>query len=209
MSVLVIRLAQRSFVGSQRARRRSRCRHGCIRPGSCSGRGRLELDDTVCHTLVRDVIPKNKLEELLGNSGIDNDTVVVLSGDNNNWFAAWAFWQLKLLGHEDIAVHGRRPKEMAGGRKGAQHRLAECIQRKPTKPKTRTTRCAPSSPKCRRPWKKKSAALVDVRSPAEFTGEILAPPGLPNVPAGRSHPRREEHALGQAGQRRRHVQEPG
>src|SRR5438045_304397 len=64
----------------------------------------------LCDTLVRDVIPKNKLEELLGNSGIDNNTTVVLYGDNNNWFAAWAFWQLKLYGHDDVRI-------MDGGRK--------------------------------------------------------------------------------------------
>ena len=71
----------------------------------------------LCDTLVRDVIPKNKLEELLGNSGIDNDTVVVLYGDNNNWFAAWAFWQLKLYGHKDVRImDGGRKKWLAEGR---------------------------------------------------------------------------------------------
>ena len=71
----------------------------------------------LCDTLVRDVIPKNKLEELLGNSGIDNDTVVVLYGDNNNWFAAWAFWQLKLYGHNDVRImDGGRKKWLAEGR---------------------------------------------------------------------------------------------
>ena len=63
----------------------------------------------LCDTVVRDVIPKQKLEELLGASGISNDTTVVLYGDNNNWFAAWAFW----------------PKEMARGRQGAEHRNAQ------------------------------------------------------------------------------------
>ena len=71
----------------------------------------------LCDTLVRDVIPKNKLEELLGNSGIDNNTTVVLYGDNNNWFAAWAFWQLKLYGHENIRImDGGRKKWLSEGR---------------------------------------------------------------------------------------------
>src|SRR5690349_24401799 len=64
----------------------------------------------LCDTVVRDVIPKNKLEELLGASGISNDTTVVLYGDNNNWFAAWAYWQLKLYGHQDVRI-------INGGRK--------------------------------------------------------------------------------------------
>ena len=48
----------------------------------------------LCDTVVRDIVPKAKLEKLLGGSGITPDTTIVLYGDNNNWFAAWAFWQL-------------------------------------------------------------------------------------------------------------------
>src|SRR5205807_2617707 len=64
----------------------------------------------LCDTLVRDIVPVNKLEELLGATGIDNKTAIVLYGDNNNWFAAWAFWQLKIYGHDDVRI-------MDGGRK--------------------------------------------------------------------------------------------
>src|SRR5678815_523783 len=71
----------------------------------------------LCDTLVRDVIPKAKLEELLSNSGIANDTTIILYGDNNNWFAAWAFWQLKLYGHQDVRImDGGRKKWLAEGR---------------------------------------------------------------------------------------------
>src|SRR5687768_6394888 len=71
----------------------------------------------LCDTLVRDVIPKDKFEELLGGSGIDNNTTVVLYGDNNNWFAAWAFWQLKLYGHQDVRMmDGGRKKWLAEGK---------------------------------------------------------------------------------------------
>jgi thiosulfate/3-mercaptopyruvate sulfurtransferase len=64
----------------------------------------------LCDTLVRDIVPMKKLEELLGKTGIDNNTAIVLYGDNNNWFAAWAFWQLKIYGHADVRI-------MDGGRK--------------------------------------------------------------------------------------------
>src|SRR6476619_3065830 len=64
----------------------------------------------LCDTIVRDVIPKANLEALLSASGIGNDTTVVLYGDNNNWFAAWALWQMKLYGHQDVRL-------MNGGRK--------------------------------------------------------------------------------------------
>ena len=58
----------------------------------------------LCDTLTRNIIPAGKLEELLGSSGISNDTTVILYGDNNNWFAAWAFWQLKVYGHRDVRL---------------------------------------------------------------------------------------------------------
>src|ERR1700681_226128 len=75
-------------------------------PGAAGWNWATEL----CDTLVRDIVPAKKLEELLGKSGIDNKTTVVLYGDNNNWFAAWAFWQLKYYGHDKVLI-------MNGGRK--------------------------------------------------------------------------------------------
>jgi thiosulfate/3-mercaptopyruvate sulfurtransferase len=75
-------------------------------PAAVGGNWNTQL----CDTTVRDVIPKAKLEELLGQSGIDNNTTIVIYGDNNNWFAAWAFWQLKPYGHADVRV-------VNGGRK--------------------------------------------------------------------------------------------
>src|SRR5438128_4060771 len=71
----------------------------------------------LCDTLVRDIVPSSKLEELLGRAGIDNETAIVLYGDNNNWFAAWAFWQLKVYGHQDVRLmDGGRKKWLAEGR---------------------------------------------------------------------------------------------
>ena len=74
-------------------------------------------DSQLCDTLVRDIVPKDRFEKLLGNSGISRDTTVVLYGDNNNWFAAWAFWQLKIYGHPDVRLmNGGRVKWLAEGR---------------------------------------------------------------------------------------------
>src|SRR5437764_11281410 len=69
-------------------------------PGAVGWNWTTEL----CDTLVRDIVPAKKLEELLGKSGIDNNATIVLYGDNNNWFAAWAFWQLKIYGHQDVRI---------------------------------------------------------------------------------------------------------
>ena len=71
----------------------------------------------LCDTLRRDVIPKDAFEALMRDAGIANDTTVILYGDNNNWFAAWAFWQLKLYGHGDVRLmNGGRRKWLAEGR---------------------------------------------------------------------------------------------
>src|SRR4051812_21962200 len=75
----------------------------------------------LCDTLVRDIIPKRAFEELMSNSGIGNDTTVILYGDNNNWFAAWAFWQLKIYGHSDVRImNGGRKKWISEGRELSQ-----------------------------------------------------------------------------------------
>ena len=82
-------------------------------PGASGWNWTTEL----CDTVVRDIVPKDKLEALLGSSGIDNNTTIVLYGDNNNWFAAWAFWQLKMYGHQDVRImDGGRKKWLAEGR---------------------------------------------------------------------------------------------
>jgi thiosulfate/3-mercaptopyruvate sulfurtransferase len=75
-------------------------------PNSIAWNWQTQLSDQ----LRRDLVPKEDLEKLLGSSGIDNATTIILYGDNNNWFAAWAFWQLKIYGHKDVRI-------MNGGRK--------------------------------------------------------------------------------------------
>jgi len=134
----------------------------------------------LCDTLVRDIVPAAKLEQLLGKAGIDNNTTIVLYGDNNNWFAAWAFWQLKIYGHQDVRImDGGRKKWLAEGR--------DLSTDPPSSPAKTYKAKAPDNslraylPEVQKAVQNKSAALVDVRGPQEFTGEILAPPGLPET----------------------------
>src|SRR5438874_10022741 len=71
----------------------------------------------LCDTVRRDIIPQDKFEQLMAESGIGNDTGVVLYGDNNNWFAAWALWQMKIYGHKSVKLmNGGRKKWLAEGR---------------------------------------------------------------------------------------------
>jgi thiosulfate/3-mercaptopyruvate sulfurtransferase len=144
-------------------------------PGAIGWNWSTEL----CDTLVRDIIPKAKFEALMSKSGISNDTTVVLYGDNNNWFAAWAFWQMRIYGHRDVRI-------MNGGRKKWLADSRELETSAPSVAPATYTAAAPDMsiraflPEVQDAMKK-GTPLVDVRSPQEFTGEILAPPGLPET----------------------------
>ena len=126
----------------------------------------------------RDLASGEEVEQLLGSSGIGNDTTVVLYGDNNNWFAAWAFWQLKYYGHSDVRImNGGRAKWEAEGRP-----LTTDV---PSYSAVSYT--AAGGDQSIRAYRDQvlalvnagSISLVDVRSPAEFSGELLAPANLP------------------------------
>ncbi|MDE2816609.1 MAG: sulfurtransferase [Chloroflexota bacterium] len=128
----------------------------------------------------RDLIGKEDLEELLGQSGITPDTTVVLYGDNNNWFAAFALWILKIYGHKDARLmNGGRVKWEAEDRP-----LTEDI---PYVAQASYTAQDPDTAlrvfqgDVQERLSNPNVGLVDVRSPQEFTGEILAPPGLPET----------------------------
>ncbi len=134
----------------------------------------------LCDTLVRDIVPAKQLEELLGRSGIDNQTTVILYGDNNNWFAAWAFWQLKIYRHADVRImDGGRKKWLAEGRELTTEKTSATA--KSYKAGAPDSSLRAFLPEVQQAMKNKAASLVDVRSPQEFTGEILAPPGLPET----------------------------
>lgn len=125
----------------------------------------------------RDLLGQHDFEELCGKSGISNDSTVILYGDNNNWFAAYALWQFKYFGHKDVRL-------MNGGRKKWE------LESRPFT--TEPTKVTPTSYKASSPDQgvramrdnvfkvldKKNAYLVDVRSPDEFTGKVIAPPGM-------------------------------
>ena len=71
----------------------------------------------LCDTVRRDILSEEEFVKLMQNSGISNDSTVVIYGDNNNWFAAWAFWQMKIYGHKDVRLmNGGRKKWLTEGR---------------------------------------------------------------------------------------------
>ena len=125
----------------------------------------------------RDIISKDDLEALLGESGIDNDTRIILYGDNNNWFAAYALWVLELYGHDNAALmDGGRVKWLAEERATTTADTsvdAASYTAQDPNPALRAVRDEVLAS-----VGDQGAQMVDVRSPAEFTGEIIAPPGM-------------------------------
>jgi len=143
-------------------------------PGAIGWNWQTQLQDPVR----RDLAEKRAFEELLGRSGITNDTTIITYGDNNNWFAAWAFWQLKYYGHNDVRI-------MNGGRKkwlGEKRTLSTEIPR--PQPTTYRSKDPDQSIRARRDDvfaildRRSTTKLVDVRSVDEFTGKVIAPPGM-------------------------------
>jgi thiosulfate/3-mercaptopyruvate sulfurtransferase len=143
-------------------------------PGAVGWNWQTQLQDNVR----RDLIDKAALEKLLGESGISNDTTILLYGDNNNWFAAYAFWQLKYYGHQNVKlINGGRKKWLEEKRP---------LTKEPTKVASATYRVSGTNESVRAfrddvlsiVQGKKRGQLVDVRSVDEFTGKIIAPPGM-------------------------------
>ncbi|HMI51457.1 MAG TPA: sulfurtransferase [Candidatus Saccharimonadales bacterium] len=142
--------------------------------GSVPWNWQTELQDAIR----RDLAGPKAFADLLGTSGIAPDTTVVLYGDNNNWFAAWAFWQLKYYGHEKVLLmNGGRKKWLAEKRPVTRERPAVAAATYTVKSVNAALRAkrdevlAAAEPTS-------GAQFVDVRSVDEFTGKIMAPPGM-------------------------------
>src|SRR5574341_823690 len=125
--------------------------------GHIPGALRLHWKQDLQDPLIRDWVSKDRFERILGELGIRADHTVVFYGDRNNWFATYTFWLFKYYGHRDTRIlNGGRDRSLRAFRDEVVSRL-------------------------RQP----NVALVDVRSPAEFSGELLAPPAYPQEGAQR------------------------
>jgi thiosulfate/3-mercaptopyruvate sulfurtransferase len=126
--------------------------------------------------LIRDLISKEKFEALLSKNGISNDSTVVLYGGNNNWFATYAFWYFRIYGHQDVRL-------LDGGRKLWELKGLPLVTEVPVRTATRYV--ASERDNSIRAYRDEVIAaigtknIVDVRSPAEFSGELAAPAHLP------------------------------
>jgi thiosulfate/3-mercaptopyruvate sulfurtransferase len=143
-------------------------------PGAVGFNWQTQLQDPVR----RDILSREELEHLLGQAGISPEDTIVLYGDNNNWFAAYGFWLLKVYGHEDVRLmNGGRAKWLDEDDKKLTPEVPEVT---PT-----TYRVGEEHPELRAKiddikeiLARNGQNLVDVRSPDEFNGKIIAPPGM-------------------------------
>ena len=150
-------------------------------PGAVKLHWQLDLQDPV----KRDIVDRETFERVLGSRGIGNETTVVVYGDKNNWFAAYAYWYLRVYGHRDVRIlDGGRQKWIDEGR--------ELTTDVPA-PAPREYRAGERDESIRayrdqvRAWLgEPGRALVDVRSPAEFAGELISPPGYEQEGAQRA-----------------------
>ena len=143
-------------------------------PGAAGWNWQTQLQDTVR----RDLADQRSFSQLAGSAGITPETTVILYGDNNNWFAAWGFWQMKYYGHKDVRL-------MNGGRKKW---LEEKRAITTDAPKIQVTSYAAKAPDASIRAKREDifsvlerrspAQMVDVRSGDEFSGKVIAPPGM-------------------------------
>jgi thiosulfate/3-mercaptopyruvate sulfurtransferase len=144
--------------------------------GHIEGAVGWDWNTQLCDTLTRDIADREKFSKLAGEAGIASDTTVVLYGDANNWFAAWAFWQFKIYGHADVRLlNGGRKKWEADGR--------PYTTEVPSYGATPYQASEPDfSIRAYRDYVAQrldgSINLIDVRSPDEYSGKVIAPPGL-------------------------------
>jgi len=144
--------------------------------GHIEGAVKLDWKTELQDQVRRDFVSKEQFEALLSSKGIANEDEVVLYGGNNNWFAAYAYWYFKLYGHENVKLlDGGRKKWELDGRELSK----DSVSRQPTNYKAKDQDLSI------RAFRDEVVAaigqqnLIDVRSPDEFSGKLLAPAHLP------------------------------
>ncbi|HET7173633.1 MAG TPA: sulfurtransferase [Nocardioidaceae bacterium] len=151
--------------------------------GHIPGAVKIHWKDDLQDPVRRDFVNREQFEQLLGSRGIGNDDLVVLYGGNNNWFAAYAYWYFRLYGHDQVRL-------LDGGRKTWELQSRELTAEVPAR--TPTTYQASSPDTSIRAFRDDVLAalgklnLVDVRSPDEYAGRLLAPAHLPQESAQRA-----------------------
>jgi thiosulfate/3-mercaptopyruvate sulfurtransferase len=143
-------------------------------PGAVGFNWRTELQDQ----LGRDILGKEAFEQLVGGAGIAPEDTIVLYGDNNNWFAANGLWLFKVYGHKDVRL-------MNGGRQKWLNEAGKELTTERPRPQPVRYKVTETRPELRallpdvlQAVRSRACNLVDVRSHDEYTGKVIAPPGM-------------------------------
>jgi thiosulfate/3-mercaptopyruvate sulfurtransferase len=153
--------------------------------GHVPGAVKLHWQEDLQDPVERDLVEKDAFEQLMGRLGIGNETTLILYGDRNNWFAAYAYWYVKIYGHEDVRIlDGGRQKWIDEDRQLSTETPA-------ASPASYTARERDESIRTYRDQVRESLGvsgreLVDVRSPQEYAGELISPPGYEQEGAQRA-----------------------
>jgi thiosulfate/3-mercaptopyruvate sulfurtransferase len=153
--------------------------------GHIPGAVKLHWRDDLQDAIERDLVEQPEFEELMGARGIGNDTTVILYGDKNNWFAAYAYWYLKIYGHQDVRLlDGGRQKWIDEGRELSTDVPSVSPASYSASPRDESIRVYRDT--VLGGLGTDGIVLVDVRSPQEFSGELMAPPGYEQEGASRT-----------------------
>jgi thiosulfate/3-mercaptopyruvate sulfurtransferase len=160
---------------------------GVYEQGHIPGATNLAWHTDLVDTVTRDIVSQERFGELARVAGVDDDTTIVLYGDNNNWFAAWGAWIFKLYGAEDVRLlDGGRVRWEADGRP---------LEIAPPSVEAGTFTASQADPSLRALLPdvlevvngESPGQLVDIRGPAEFSGEIFAPDGVQELSVRAGH----------------------
>ncbi len=153
--------------------------------GHIAGAVKLHWREDLQDPVERDIVDRETFEQVLGDRGIDNGTTVVLYGDKNNWFAAYAYWYLKVYGHADVRIlDGGRQKWIDEGRELTTDVPSPASQSYAASERNEAIRAYRDQV---REWLEGGGvSLVDVRSPGEYAGDLIAPPGYEQEGAQRA-----------------------
>lgn len=160
---------------------------GLYEQGHIPNAGNVKWHTDLVDNPNRDIVSKKQFEALASSLGITPETTVVLYGDNNNWFAAWGAWIFKVYGHKDVRL-------LDGGRKKWELEKRVLDNSTPRFSKTQYT-VEKENPALRAKLsdvvaiaeQKNNARLVDIRSPEEFSGKIIAPAGVQELAIRAGH----------------------
>jgi thiosulfate/3-mercaptopyruvate sulfurtransferase len=146
--------------------------------GHIAGAAGFNWETQLQDQVSRDIITKEAFEKLVGGAGISPSDTVVVYGDNNNWFAAYGFWLFKIYGHKDVRL-------MNGGRVKWLNESDKELTTEVPRPKAVSYKASSVNEELRallpdvsQAVRSRSHNLVDVRSPDEYTGKVIAPPGM-------------------------------